>query len=65
MNQMLEECQNRQLKEIATSQGDITVDKFEEKRNVIHCPSPPSFVRSKNISGLVMLVIDMGGYDNN
>ena len=44
---VLEECQKVPLTEIATLQGDITVDKFEEKRNVIHCPSPPPSMRSK------------------
>ena len=45
---MLEECQKGGLKESATSQGDITVDKFEDKKsNVISCSSPPPSMRSK------------------
>ncbi len=36
---MLDECQKGQLKESATSQGDIAVVTFEDKNKVICCPS--------------------------
>ena len=45
MNQSVGGMPKGRLKEIAKSQGDITVDKFEEK-NIIHCPSPPPSMRS-------------------
>ncbi len=47
MNQSVGGMPKSATDKIAMLQEDITVDKLEEKRNIIHCPSPPPSMRSK------------------